>query len=74
MASKPLNESRAISRIAFGSCLDEAGDQSIWQTLAGEQPDMFLFLGDNVYGDPPRNDPEFSDPAMPKMRRPDHMG
>ena len=69
MASKPLNESRAISRIAFGSCLDEASDQSIWQTLANEQPDMFLFLGDNVYGDARRDDPEFLDPTMPKMRR-----
>lgn len=69
MASKPLNHASALTRIAFGSCLSEEEDQSIWQTLQSENPDLFLFLGDNVYGDVYYKDEEFKDPTLPKMRR-----
>jgi len=66
MPSKALP--RTVSRIAFGSCLSEKEDQSIWTTIAAENPDAFIFLGDNVYGDAYRSNPLFSDPTMPKMR------
>ena len=69
MPSKALNLSAPLTRIAFGSCLSEEEDQSIWTALGAENADLFLFIGDNVYGDPRRNDPEFQDPTMPKMRR-----
>lgn len=66
MPSKALP--RTLNRIAFGSCLSEKEDQSIWTTIAAENPDAFIFLGDNVYGDAYRSNPLFSDPTMPKMR------
>lgn len=66
MPSKALP--RTLNRIAFGSCLSEKEDQSIWTTLAAENPDAFIFMGDNIYGDAYRSDPLFSDPTMPKMR------
>lgn len=40
-----------ISRIAFGSCADEAKDQPILYKVVEEHPDLFIYLGDNIYGD-----------------------
>lgn len=51
MRSAPLNPNSILSRIAFGSCLQQEEDQSIWNTIAATSPDAFLFIGDNVYGD-----------------------
>jgi len=69
MASKPLDTSAALTRIAFGSCLSEEEDQNIWNIIGEENSDLFLFIGDNVYGDSYYKDEEFKDPTMPKMRR-----
>ncbi len=69
MTSAPLAETATLTRIGFGSCLKEEDDQSIWTTILAEDPDLFLFIGDNVYGDPWRDDPEALDPMMPKMVR-----
>jgi len=66
MRSKALPQT--LTRIAFGSCLSEKEDQSIWTSIAAENPDAFIFMGDNVYGDAYRSNPLFSDPSMPKMR------
>ena len=40
-----------LTRIAFGSCADQARPQPIWDAVLGYRPACFLFLGDNVYGD-----------------------
>lgn len=40
-----------VSRIAFGSCLKQDNPQPIWDAVLSAQPDLFLFLGDNVYAD-----------------------
>lgn len=40
-----------ISKIAFGSCADQNRDQPIWSTIGDSAPDLFVFLGDNIYGD-----------------------
>lgn len=44
-ADKPL------SRIAFGSCVKQSNPQPIWKTVVESNPDLFLFIGDNIYGD-----------------------
>ncbi len=67
MASAPLDMRKPLTRIAIGSCLNETEDQTIWNTIAAERPDVFLFTGDNVYGDTYRSDPRWTDPTMPKM-------
>ncbi len=41
----------SISRIAFGSCGHEDEAQPILSLAAQKDPDLFLFLGDNMYGD-----------------------
>ena len=50
---KPTDE---IRRIAFGSCARQGDPQPIWNAIANTKPDVFLFLGDIIYGD--TTDPE----------------
>lgn len=40
-----------ISRIAFGSCAHQDKPQPVLALAAGMHPDVFVFLGDNIYGD-----------------------
>jgi len=40
-----------ISKIAFGSCAFQWEEQPIWKTIANANPDLFLFIGDAIYGD-----------------------
>ena len=44
-------EDQTITRIAFGSCNKTHKDQSYWNTVARQQPDLWIWLGDNIYGD-----------------------
>jgi alkaline phosphatase D len=45
------HEDRTLTRIAFGSCLHQDKDQRIWDAVLAAHPDLFLFLGDSIYGD-----------------------
>lgn len=40
-----------ISRIAFGSCAEEDKPQPILNLVVKHKPDVFIYLGDNIYGD-----------------------
>ena len=40
-----------ISRIAFGSCAHQDKSQPIWEPIVATEPDLFVFTGDNIYGD-----------------------
>jgi len=40
-----------VRRIAFGSCAKQWEHQPIWNALRDAEPDIFLFVGDAVYGD-----------------------
>ena len=37
--------------IGFGSCLDQDLPQPIWKEIKAQNPEVFIMLGDNVYGD-----------------------
>ena len=37
--------------IAFGSCARENRPQPIWDAIVAAEPDLFIFAGDNIYGD-----------------------
>ncbi|MGO4893689.1 alkaline phosphatase D family protein [Flavobacterium sp. W21_SRS_FM6] len=41
----------APSRILFGSCAHQDKDMPIFTSINQHQPDVFIFLGDNIYGD-----------------------
>ncbi|TYH87373.1 hypothetical protein ES332_D01G112500v1 [Gossypium tomentosum] len=40
-----------LSRIAFGSCADQSAPQPIWDAINKFDPQVFIWLGDNIYGD-----------------------
>jgi alkaline phosphatase D len=51
-ATPALSQNRPpLSRIAFGSCANQTMGQPIWDALLSYRPDLFIFCGDNVYGD-----------------------
>ena len=50
-ANVSLPESTTLTRIAFGSCVNENKSQAFWNTIAATNPQLFLLIGDNVYGD-----------------------
>lgn len=41
----------APTLIAFGSCANQGRQQPIWDAVVASRPDLFVFLGDNIYGD-----------------------
>ena len=49
----PINQNfpDTIQTIYFGSCSREFKEQPILWKIAAQNPDLFIYLGDNVYGD-----------------------
>jgi alkaline phosphatase D len=39
------------TRIGFGSCMHQTLPKPVLDIAAGDAPDLFVFLGDNIYGD-----------------------
>lgn len=44
-------QAAVISRILFGSCIKQDKPMPILETIADSRPEVFIFLGDNIYGD-----------------------
>ncbi len=40
-----------LQRISFGSCAKQDQPQPIWDAIVAGAPDLFILLGDNIYGD-----------------------
>ncbi|KAL9248882.1 hypothetical protein AKJ16_DCAP06466 [Drosera capensis] len=49
-----IPEDALISRIAFGSCSNQSAPQPIWNAIIDFSPDLFIWMGDNIYGDAKR--------------------
>jgi len=47
IAEKP----KAISSIYFGSCAKQSKPMPIFDAIVKDDPEVFVFLGDNIYGD-----------------------
>lgn len=49
----PADDDPRPFSLAFGSCASFLRDaeQPIWHAIAASKPDLFLWLGDNIYGD-----------------------
>jgi len=45
------SESTTVSRILFGSCIKQDRPMPILETLTNQNPELMIFLGDNIYGD-----------------------
>ncbi|MBX7151095.1 alkaline phosphatase family protein [bacterium] len=49
---EPLPEKSAGTfRIAFGSCDNQNEPQTIWSAIENSKPDLWIWLGDNIYAD-----------------------
>jgi alkaline phosphatase D len=46
-----LATDRLPSRVAFGSCAHQDRPQPILHEVIEHEPDLFIYLGDNIYGD-----------------------
>ena len=46
-----LDPRQTIHRIAFGSCNRTDRPQPMWEEIMAVEPDLWIWLGDNVYGD-----------------------
>lgn len=40
-----------LTRIAFGSCNKQTLPQPMWDAIAAQHPDLWIWMGDNIYGD-----------------------
>ncbi len=40
-----------LERISFGSCNNQEKPQHIWKAIAATEPDLWIWMGDNIYGD-----------------------
>lgn len=50
-ASPLLDPEKRLTRIGLGSCFNQNRSGALLGTAIRSQPDLFLFMGDNVYGD-----------------------
>ncbi|KDO85308.1 hypothetical protein CISIN_1g013940mg [Citrus sinensis] len=49
--STKANHEALVSRIAFGSCANQTAPQPIWDAIIKFDPQVFIWMGDNIYGD-----------------------
>lgn len=45
------DDPKLVTKIAFGSCVDQDKPVPIFDTMAATKPDLLLLLGDNMYAD-----------------------
>ena len=48
---KPRLKDKNSFKIAFGSCSHQDKNQNILYKVIEQKPDLFIYLGDNIYGD-----------------------
>lgn len=46
-----LNPDAVVTQLGFGSCAHQDKPQPIWPAILEAQPDLFILMGDNIYGD-----------------------
>jgi alkaline phosphatase D len=51
LAGQAAAQEAPLTRIAFGSCAHQDKPQPIWEAVLAYRPELFIFTGDNVYGD-----------------------
>lgn len=46
-----ISANNRLTTIAFGSCNKQNEPQPIWDVVLAAEPDLWIWLGDNIYGD-----------------------
>jgi len=49
--NRPETAQQPIATIAFGSCSDQKRPQPLWDDIVAQKPNVWIWLGDNIYGD-----------------------
>lgn len=49
--AETLSDHPTISRVAFGSCAFQWAEQPVFRAVVAAEPDLYLSLGDAIYGD-----------------------
>lgn len=52
-ATISLGQNGKIDRMAFGSCNRQDAPQPLWKPILVDRPDLWIWMGDNIYGDSP---------------------
>ncbi|WP_169315652.1 alkaline phosphatase D family protein [Haliscomenobacter hydrossis] len=47
----PVDVKQAVTTLAFGSCNNQEKDQMMWKPILSNTPDLWVWLGDNIYAD-----------------------
>lgn len=55
--TRGLDFSTPLAKVAFGSCANQDQPAPLWKDISATHPDLFLFLGDNVYASSPSQQP-----------------
>ena len=50
-AMDPVHSNVVLDRIAFGSCNNQNEAQPLWSNILQHDPDLWVWLGDNIYAD-----------------------
>ena len=48
-----LGQTGKLDRFAFGSCNRQDAPQPLWKPIIADRPDLWIWMGDNIYGDSP---------------------
>ena len=48
-----LGQNGNLDRMAFGSCNRQDAPQPLWKPILADSPDLWIWMGDNIYGDSP---------------------
>ena len=46
-------QDKSLHRMAFGSCNRQDAPQPLWKPILADRPDLWIWMGDNIYGDSP---------------------
>ena len=49
--AQKLDQSKVLTTIAFGSCNNQSKSQEMWKDIVKNKPQLWIWLGDNVYAD-----------------------
>jgi alkaline phosphatase D len=47
----PLVQDQVLTRFTLGSCNKQNKDQPLWDEMIRHEPQFFMWMGDNIYGD-----------------------
>ncbi|WP_235954588.1 alkaline phosphatase D family protein [Cyclobacterium salsum] len=70
--STKTSEEKEVFTLAFGSCNRQQLDQPLWEPIIDDNPDVWAWLGDNIYADTPDMQEMAADYTM-QFNQPDYQ-